>query len=68
MPSRKTTTAVPRRGRNLALELVESIGDRIRDGRLARGEKLPTEAEIMAGYGVSPVLAPANPNASASSR
>ena len=53
MPSRKTTATVPRRGRNLALELVESIGDRIRDGRLARGEKLPTEAEIMAGYGVS---------------
>lgn len=43
----------PRRSRNLALELVESIGDRIRDGRLAAGEKLPTEAEIMAGYGVS---------------
>ncbi len=43
----------PRRGRNLALELVESLGDRIRDGRLARGEKLPTEAEIMAGFGVS---------------
>jgi DNA-binding FadR family transcriptional regulator len=36
-----------------ALELVESIGDRIRDGRLASGSKLPTEAEIMASYGVS---------------
>jgi GntR family transcriptional regulator, transcriptional repressor for pyruvate dehydrogenase complex len=45
--------AAPRRTRNLALELVESIGDRIRDGRLPSGEKLPTEAEIMAGYGVS---------------
>jgi GntR family transcriptional regulator, transcriptional repressor for pyruvate dehydrogenase complex len=39
--------------RNLALDLVESLGDRIRDGRLAPGEKLPTEAEIMAGYRVS---------------
>jgi DNA-binding FadR family transcriptional regulator len=42
-----------RRSRNLALELVESLGDRIRDGRLAPGEKLPTEAEIMAAFGVS---------------
>lgn len=42
-----------RRGRNLALELVQSIGDRIRDGRLATGDKLPTEAAIMAEYGVS---------------
>ncbi len=42
-----------RRSRSLALELVESIGDRIRDGRLAAGAKLPTEAEIMASYGVS---------------
>ena len=43
----------PRRSRNLAAELVESIGDRIRDGRLAAGDKLPTEAAIMAEYGVS---------------
>jgi DNA-binding FadR family transcriptional regulator len=46
-------TSTPRRSRNLALELVDSMGDRIRDGRLAPGEKLPTEAEIMAAYGVS---------------
>ena len=39
--------------RSLALDLVESLGDRIRDGRLAPGQKLPTEAEIMAGYRVS---------------
>jgi GntR family transcriptional regulator, transcriptional repressor for pyruvate dehydrogenase complex len=43
----------PRRSRNLALELVDAIGDRIRDGRLAAGEKLPTEAEIMGAFGVS---------------
>jgi DNA-binding FadR family transcriptional regulator len=43
----------PRRARSLAHELVESLGDRIRDGRLPPGEKLPTEAEIMVAYGVS---------------
>jgi GntR family transcriptional repressor for pyruvate dehydrogenase complex len=43
----------PRRNRNLAHELVESIGDRIRDGRLTVGQKLPTEAEIMVAFGVS---------------
>lgn len=41
----------PRRARSLAL--VDSLGDRIRDGRLAPGTKLPTEAEIMAEHGVS---------------
>lgn len=42
-----------RRPRTLALELVQGLGDRIRDGRLAAGDKLPTEAAIMAEYGVS---------------
>jgi len=42
-----------RRPRTLALELVEAIGDRIRDGRTAPGDKLPTEAAIMAEFGVS---------------
>mgnify|MGYP003406491299 CR=1 FL=1 len=37
-----------RRPRSLALELVEALGDRIRDGRLAAGDKLPTEAAFMA--------------------
>jgi GntR family transcriptional regulator, transcriptional repressor for pyruvate dehydrogenase complex len=46
-------TAPLRRTRNLAHELVETLGDRIRDGRLAPGEKLPTEAEIMVEQGVS---------------
>jgi GntR family transcriptional regulator, transcriptional repressor for pyruvate dehydrogenase complex len=48
-----TTSRAPRRTRNLADDLVESLGDRIRDGRLPPGEKLPTEAEIMAGFGIS---------------
>jgi DNA-binding FadR family transcriptional regulator len=42
-----------RKPRTLALELVESLGDRIRDGRLAPGDKLPTEAAIMAEFDVS---------------
>jgi len=42
-----------RRPRTLALELVEAIGDRIRDGRLSPGDKLPTEATFMRGFGVS---------------
>jgi GntR family transcriptional repressor for pyruvate dehydrogenase complex len=44
---------VARRPRNLAQELVDTLTDRIRDGRLVPGEKLPTEAEIMAEQGVS---------------
>ncbi|WP_343051254.1 FadR/GntR family transcriptional regulator [Pseudaquabacterium terrae] len=42
-----------RRPRTLALELVDSLGERIRDGRLATGDKLPTEAAIMGEFGVS---------------
>lgn len=42
-----------RRPRTLTLELVDGLGDRIRDGRFAAGEKLPTEAAIMAEFGVS---------------
>ena len=41
------------RSRTLALKLMDSLAERIREGRLAAGEKLPTEAEIMAEYGVS---------------
>jgi DNA-binding FadR family transcriptional regulator len=46
-------SALARRPRNLALALVDSLGERIRDGRLAPGDKLPTEAEFMAEFGVS---------------
>ncbi len=42
-----------RRPRSLALALVESIGDRIRAGKLGAGDKLPTEAAIMEEFGVS---------------
>ncbi|MBQ0960244.1 FadR family transcriptional regulator [Ideonella sp. 4Y11] len=42
-----------RRPRSLALELVQDLGDRIRDGRLAPGDKLPTEATLMTEFGVS---------------
>jgi GntR family transcriptional repressor for pyruvate dehydrogenase complex len=42
-----------RRPRNLAHELVESLGDRIRDGRLTPGDKLPTEMAFMGEFGVS---------------
>src|SRR6195952_3142290 len=47
-------TVIPRRrARTLAHELVESLGDRIRDGRLTPGDKLPTEAAFMTEFGVS---------------
>lgn len=39
--------------RTLAHELVDALGDRIRDGRLAAGQKLPTEAGFMAEFRVS---------------
>jgi len=42
-----------RKPRSLALELVEALGDRIRDGRLSAGDKLPTESAIMGEFGVS---------------
>ncbi|WP_298211790.1 FadR/GntR family transcriptional regulator [Acidovorax sp.] len=48
-----TAVALRRKPRTLALELVESLGDRIRDGRLGLGDKLPTEAAIMAEFEVS---------------
>lgn len=47
------SSPIRRRPRTLALELVESLGDRIRDGRIATGDKLPTEAAIMEEFGVS---------------
>src|SRR3954468_19294579 len=42
-----------RRPRTLAHDLVDSLGDRIRDGRLQPGHKLPTETAFMAEFGVS---------------
>lgn len=49
----RTAATAHRRPRTLALELVEALGDRIRDGRLPPGAKLPTEAAIMAEFAVS---------------
>lgn len=48
-----STEIAPRRPRTLALELVASLSERIREGRLNAGDKLPTEAAIMAEFGVS---------------
>ena len=42
-----------RRPRTLALELVDALAERIRDGRIAVGDKLPTESQVMAEFGVS---------------
>ncbi len=42
-----------RKPRSLALELVEALGDRIREGRLQPGDKLPTESAVMAEFEVS---------------
>jgi DNA-binding FadR family transcriptional regulator len=42
-----------RRPRSLAHGVVDGLGGRIRDGSLAPGEKLPTEAAIMEEFGVS---------------
>ncbi len=44
---------VQRKPRNLAMSLVEELGERIRSGRVQTGEKLPTEAAIMGEFGVS---------------
>jgi GntR family transcriptional regulator, transcriptional repressor for pyruvate dehydrogenase complex len=49
----ETTFAPRRKPRSLALELVGALSDRIRDGSLMTGAKLPTEAEIMESFGVS---------------
>jgi GntR family transcriptional regulator, transcriptional repressor for pyruvate dehydrogenase complex len=42
-----------RRPRGLVGEIVESLAGSIREGRLQPGDKLPTEAEIMARFDVS---------------
>ena len=46
-------TTCRRRPRTLALELVESLGDRISSGQLAPGTQLPTESGLMVEFGVS---------------
>lgn len=43
----------PKRSRNLALGLVETLSTRIREGMLVPGDRLPTEAAFMQDFGVS---------------
>jgi DNA-binding FadR family transcriptional regulator len=43
----------PKRSRNLAHQVVESMSGRIKSGLLKAGDKLPTESELVAAYGVS---------------
>jgi DNA-binding FadR family transcriptional regulator len=50
---RASTEAAPRAAGTLAAGLVSALGERIRSGRLVPGDRLPTEAEIVAGFGVS---------------
>ncbi|MEO8120281.1 MAG: FadR/GntR family transcriptional regulator [Rhodoferax sp.] len=45
--------ARPRRPRGLVQEIVEGLAGNIRDGQIKPGDKLPTEAEIMARFDVS---------------
>lgn len=44
---------VLRRPRSLTADLVQALGDRVRDGRWQAGSKLPTEGAIMEEFGVS---------------
>src|SRR6478735_7693004 len=47
------TEVARRRPRSLAHDVVDGLAGRIRDGSLAPGDKLPTEAAIMEEFGVS---------------
>lgn len=50
----EASSAVPlRKSRSLTADLVEALGDRIRDGSLPVGSKLPAEGAIMQTFGVS---------------
>lgn len=56
MESWKTPSASPtraRRPRGLVQEIVEGLASNIREGLIKPGDKLPTEAEIMARFDVS---------------
>ena len=52
-PASAVQSALPRRPRSLAHELVTMLSDRIRDGSYPATDKLPTEAALMAEFGVS---------------
>ncbi|CAG9170423.1 HTH-type transcriptional regulator LutR [Cupriavidus laharis] len=55
MSDAQTTSPAPlrRRGRTLAEEVVSGLTESIRQGQLKPGDKLPTESEVMASFGVS---------------
>jgi GntR family transcriptional repressor for pyruvate dehydrogenase complex len=53
MNSTPAPSAPPKKHRNLAQGVVAYISDRIREGTLTPGDKLPTESEIMRILGVS---------------
>ena len=53
MNSTPVPSAPPKKHRNLAQGVVAHITDRIREGTLTPGDKLPTESEIMRILGVS---------------
>ena len=48
-----TPATALRRPRSLTADLVQALGDRVRDERWPAGTKLPTESAIMAEFGVS---------------
>lgn len=48
-----TPAPLRRRGRTLAEEVVSGLTERIREGQLKPGDKLPTESEVMTSFGVS---------------
>jgi len=52
-PAPSSALPLIRRPRNLALTVVDALGDRIRDGRLGPGAKLASESALMAEFGVS---------------
>jgi DNA-binding FadR family transcriptional regulator len=47
------STPLRRRPRSLALDLVDAFSERMRDGRLPVGDKLPSEQALMAEFNVS---------------
>jgi DNA-binding FadR family transcriptional regulator len=53
LPAPPADALPERRRRGLVGEIVESLAASVRDGQLQPGDKLPTESEIMARFGVS---------------
>lgn len=49
----KTSDSITKKHRSLAHVLVDALSDRVREGTLKAGDKLPAEAAIMQEFGVS---------------